>query len=195
MTPRHTLLPLPDRADAERLARGWLAQQWEVDAAALPLHRDARGRPRLTAPMQDVDAGWSHSGDHLLVACGEGLRLGCDLEALRPRPNALALAKRFFHAEEHAWLAGLPEAGIVPAFLRLWCAKEAVLKAHGHGLSFGMERLRFAEIDGALRLVDCDARLGDARGWTLREWVPMPGFIAVLAWHALPAPESGAAIL
>ena len=65
MTPRHTLLPLHDRADAERLARGWLAQQWEVDAAALPLHRDARGRPRLTAPMQDVDAGWSHSGDHL----------------------------------------------------------------------------------------------------------------------------------
>ena len=138
---------------------------------------------RLTAPMQDVDAGWSHSGDHLLVACGEGLRLACDLEALRPRPNALALAKRFFYAEEHAWLAGLPEAGIVPAFLRLWCAKEAVLKAHGHGLAFGLHRLAFAQRDGALFLQRCDAELGDPRDWSLREFLPAPGTLAALAWR------------
>ncbi len=195
MTPRHALLPLPDRADAERLARGWLARQWKVDADAVPLRRDARGRPRLAAPMQDRDAGWSHSGGQLLVACGEGLRLGCDLEHVRPRPNALALAARFFHADEHAWLAGLPDARIAPTFMRLWCAKEAVLKAHGHGLSFGLDRLRFVDDAGGLRLVACDAALGDPRAWRLREWVPMPGFIAALAWHTLPAPESGAAIL
>ena len=33
-------------------------------------------------------------------------------------------------------------------FFRLWCAKEAVLKAHGHGISFGLHKQRFAP-DGA----------------------------------------------
>ena len=100
MIPRHVLLPLPERRAAEPLARAWLAAQWQRDATRLPLHRDPRGRPRLAAPMDDCDAGWSHSGGWLLLACGRGLRLGCDLERERPRPNARALARRFFHPAE-----------------------------------------------------------------------------------------------
>ena len=88
MIPRHVLLPLPERRAAEPLVRAWLAAQWQRDATRLPLHRDPRGRPRLAAPMDDCDAGWSHSGGWLLLACGRGLRLGCDLERERPRPVA-----------------------------------------------------------------------------------------------------------
>lgn len=195
--PSHALLPLPPRALAEPLARAWLASHWQVDADALPLRRDSRHRPRLVAPMQHFDASWSHSGDHLLVTCGEGVRVGCDLERLRPRPNARALARRYFHADESAWLDALPDADAVTAFLRLWCAKEAVLKAHGQGLSFGLHRLRFVDDArvGGLHLADCDAALGQAGGWHVHEITPAPGYIAALAWHALPAPTSGAAIL
>lgn len=195
MTPRHALLPLPPRTPAEPVARAWLAAQWQLDAAALPLRRDSRCRPRVIAPMQDFDASWSHSGDRLLVACGEGMRLGCDLERLRPRPNARTLARRYFHAGESAWLDALPDVAAETAFLRLWCAKEAVLKAHGHGLSFGLDRLRFVVDEGSVRLADCDAALGRAGDWQLHELSPAPGFIAAIAWHALPAPASGAAIL
>lgn len=195
MTPRYSLLSLPHRARAELLARTWLAQQWQTDATALPLRRDTRCRPRLTAPMQDFDASWSHSGERLLVTCGEGLRLGCDLERLRPRPNARALARRYFHADEQAWLDALPENEVETAFLRLWCAKEAVLKAHGHGLSFGLDRLRFVDEENGLRLAGCDPALGRAADWRLLELAPLPGFIAAIAWHPLPAPESGAAIM
>jgi len=195
MTPRHTLLPLPPRAPAEPSARAWLAEQWQVDGAALPLRRDTRCRPRLVAPMQDFDASWSHSGDRLLVVCGEGLRVGCDLERLRPRPNARALARRYFHADEQAWLEGLPDDAAQTGFLRLWCAKEAVLKAHGHGLSFGLDRLRFVDGQAGLELAECDPRLGRPADWQLVEFAPAPGFIAAIAWHGLPAPESGAAIM
>jgi 4'-phosphopantetheinyl transferase len=73
------------------------------------------------------------------------------------------------------------------AFLRLWCAKEAVLKAHGHGLSFGLEKLRFAESDGALALVECARGLGRAGDWSLREFVPAPEYVAALAWRDPPA--------
>lgn len=195
MTPRHTVLSLPPHTPAEPVAAVWLAEQWQVDVASLPLRRDTRCRPRLTAPMEDFDASWSHSGDHLLVTCGEGLRLGCDLERLRPRPNARALARRYFHPAEQGWLDVLPDDEVETAFLRLWCAKEAVLKAHGHGLSFGLDRLRFVDREDGLRLADCDPALGRAIDWRVLELAPLPGFIAAIAWHPLPAPETGAAIM
>lgn len=195
MTPVYTLLHLPPRARAEPVACAWLASQWQVDVASLPLRRDTRCRPRLVEPMQDFDASWSHSGDQLLVVAGEKVRLGCDLERLRPRPNARALARRYFHPDEQTWLDELDEGAAQAVFLRLWCAKEAVLKAHGHGLSFGLDRLSFVEADGRLCLQKCDAALGHANDWRLLELHPAPGFIAAIAWHALPAPGSGAAIM
>jgi 4'-phosphopantetheinyl transferase len=69
------------------------------------------------------------------------------------------------------------------AFLRLWCAKEAVLKAHGRGLVFGLDKLAFAERDGMLDLVACDRALGVPADWQLREFIPQPGFRAALAWR------------
>ena len=117
-----------------------------------------------TATPSHVDLNWSHSGDWLIAACVEGGRVGIDIELLRPRPKALALAQRFFAPAETAWLttlAGDP-ARLQHAFTRLWCAKEAVLKAHGRGLSFGLEKLRFVldDSDAAPRLAACDAALG-----------------------------------
>ena len=69
------------------------------------------------------------------------------------------------------------------AFFRLWCAKEAVLKAHGQGLSFGLHRLRFAADGARLQLVECDASLGRADDWRLHDWQPQPGYHAALAWR------------
>lgn len=195
MTPRHVLLPLPERAAAEPLARAWLAAQWQVDAETLPLARDARGRPRLHGALLHHDVSWSHSGGHLLIACGHDIHVGCDLERIRPRPNARALARRFFHPGESAWLDTLDDAEAEATFLRLWCAKEALLKAHGHGLSFGMHRLRFAETGDGLQLVDCDAALGRAEQWRLHEWRPLEDCLAAIAWHELSRRDGDAAII
>lgn len=168
------------------VARTWLAAALAVAPDTLNLQREPRGRPRLGPPQAGYDCSWSHSGDGLLIALGRGVQLGVDCERLHPRPRALELARRFFTPPEHDWLAAF--AAGTPrdrAFLRLWCAKEAVLKAHGHGLSFGLEKLRFAETDtdGALALVACDARLGAPRDWLLHEFEPAPGYVAALAWR------------
>lgn len=172
-------------AAAEPLARAWLAGQLGIAPAALALGRDGRGRPRLAPPQAGHDCNWSHSGDGLLLAIGAGVRVGVDLERMRPRPRAQALAERFFTAPEARWLAARDDSDRDHAFLRLWCAKEAVLKAHGHGLAFGLDRLRFAERDGALRLAACDGALGEPVAWSLREFVPAPGYLAALAWRPL----------
>ena len=87
---------------------------------------------------------------------------------------------------EAAALAAMPDALREAAFVRLWCAKEAVLKAHGQGLSFGLHRLEFAERGDALALVDCDAALGQPQDWSLHAFEPAPGYLATLAWSPLP---------
>jgi 4'-phosphopantetheinyl transferase len=171
----------------EPQVRALLARWLQHSEQGLPLVRDAHGRPRLQAPLQDLDTGWSHSGDRLLLALGQQVRLGIDLEHLRPRPRALELAERFFApSEAHALRAVDPGAREL-AFLRLWCAKEAVLKAHGRGLAFGLHRLEFARQDNdpqaPLRLLRCDPELGPARDWELVEWSPQAGYLAALAWQ------------
>ncbi|MBB5886198.1 4-phosphopantetheinyl transferase [Xanthomonas sp. LMG 8992] len=177
------LRPHPPRTSGEAQARRLLAGELAVPAAQLPLRRDARGRPGLHAPLAHLDTGWSHSGDYLLVAVAAHARLGVDIERQRPRPRLLELARRFFHPEEVALLAALAAPAREALFFRLWCAKEALLKAHGHGIAFGLHRLRFAEdAGGALHLVWCDPELGAAEAWHLHEWEAAPGYRAALAW-------------
>ena len=158
-----------------------MASELSVRPDAIELVRDARGRPRLAGALQAFDVSWSHSGEGLLVALGEGVEVGADLERARPRPRALELADRFFHATEAAWLRGLPEPERHESFLRLWCAKEAVLKAHGRGIAYGLDKFGLAETDEGLSMVHPHAGLGGP--WSLHEWAPRPGYRAALAWR------------
>ena len=183
----------PARGSGEPVARPLLAAWFDTAPEALPLQRDPRGRPRLEGALAAHDVGWSHSGDALLLATGPQVQLGVDVERLRPRPRALELAERFFAPAETQALRALPEHERTGAFLRLWCAKEALLKAHGHGISFGLERLTFAPVGGLdaldaapLQLVACDPRLGAPSDWTLHQWQPHPHYLAAVAWRAAP---------
>ncbi|MCL7714719.1 4'-phosphopantetheinyl transferase family protein [Stenotrophomonas mori] len=179
-------LPHQPGTRGEPQARVLLADALDTAPERLPLTRDERGRPWLIGALADYGTGWSHSGGHLLVALGEGVRLGVDLERQRPRRQMREVIGRFFHPAEIAWLQGLAAAECEHWFFRVWCAKEALLKAHGHGLSFGLHRLRFAPgEDGALYLAWCDPGLGDAGRWHLHEWQASADFRAALAWYPL----------
>ena len=179
-------LPHVPGTRGEPQARVLLAAELGSTPQALPLTRDERSRPWLIGELAHYGTGWSHSGGHLLVALGEHVRLGVDLEQQRPRRQMREVIRRFFHPDEIAWLDALDDVACEHWFFRLWCAKEAVLKAHGHGISFGLHKLRFApDGAGALQLAWCDAGLGDAARWQLHEWQAAEDFRAALAWHPL----------
>ena len=144
----------------EPQARQVLAQALGADPETLPLVRDDKGRPELSGALAHYGTGWSHSGEVLLVALGEGVRLGVDLELLRPRARLLEIVQRFFHPEEVAWLESLDQADREHWFFRVWCAKEAMLKAHGQGISFGLHRLQLAP--GPMAPCTC---AGATRNW------------------------------
>jgi 4'-phosphopantetheinyl transferase len=181
---RVAVLAHPAGVPAESIARDWIAAVVACAPAAVTFERGRHGRPSLQldgAPTA-LDCNWSHSGDRLAIALGEGVRVGIDIEHPRPRPRALELARRYFTAAEAEALAALPVALREAAFLRLWCAKEAVLKAHGRGLAFGLDRLRFEGLGGAVRLVETDPALGAADDWALQA-LDTGGLVGVLAWR------------
>lgn len=182
---RWVQLPHAAGVPAQPLAEAWLAAQLGNDAPRSTLVRDVHGRPRFVPPCA-YDVSWSHSGEGLLVALGAGVEVGADLERLRPRPRALELARRFFDPRETAWLEAMEGAEREDTFVRIWCAKEAILKAYGRGIAFGLHRLRIAERDGALHLASADPALGRAEDWHLREFLPQPGYRATLAWRPVP---------
>lgn len=178
------LLPHAPRQRGEPQARESLAHTLGFAPETLPITRDAQGRPHFIAPLHHLETGWSHSGEALLLALGEDIELGVDIERLRPRPRAMDLAERFYHPEETAWLRGFDDDDArLLAFVRLWCIKEAVLKAHGQGISFGLHRFHVALDEATPRLATCDPGLGRPDDWRLHEWSPRPDYRAALAWH------------
>ncbi len=162
-----------------------LAVYLGIEADEVTLVEGAHGRPRLDlAHKASLDFNWSHSGEHALIAVARDIAPGIDVELRRPRPRALPLARRFFGSDEAEALAALPNDARDAAFLELWTAKEAVLKAHGHGISYGLKRLRILSTPERLRLVRFDGE--DTAAWQLLRLAVAPGLIAALAWRGPP---------
>jgi 4'-phosphopantetheinyl transferase len=143
------------------------------------------GRPAL-APTHDQSLGfnWTHSGSHALIAIGRGIAPGIDIERLRSRPRALEIAARYFSQDEAAVLAALPDSARTTAFLELWTAKEAVLKALGRGLAFGLDRLSVARHAGQLTLDRLEG--DDVAAWQLQRLPVEETLIGALAWRGDP---------
>lgn len=167
-----------DVADALSVAHQWLHQ---VTACLEPIGRDAHGRPRLASGTGDI--GWSHTRGRLLLAHAPRGVIGVDVEHAARRVDALRIATRYFSADEIAGLQALEGPPRTSAFLHLWCAKEAVLKAHGRGLAFGLARVSFRLDAGGLHMTACDPELGAPGEWLVHAWEPEQGYLAVLAWR------------
>lgn len=143
------------------------------------------GRPMLDAPDGDtLSFNWSHSHDQALIAIARGVLPGVDLERLRPHPKALPIARRYFSPDETTALEALPEGHRDRAFLELWTAKEAVLKALGRGLAFGLHRLSIggpSDLPVLGRLEGHEAHL-----WQLHRLVLDDAHVGTLAWQGAP---------
>jgi len=159
-----------------------LARYLGIDATEVRLVEGEHGRPALHAIHGGLfEFNWSHSGEQAMVALACGVAPGIDIEQLRPRPRALEIARRFFTAAEADWLQALDESERPAAFLELWTAREAVLKALGRGIAFGLDRLSFRCAAGGLVLQRLDGEHVDA--WRLHRLDGGNDTLAALAWR------------
>ncbi|MFC5438317.1 4'-phosphopantetheinyl transferase family protein [Rhodanobacter umsongensis] len=170
--------PQRQRAPLRKVLAAYLG----VDGDQVMLTHGEYGRPAL-ADTHDQTLGfnWSHSGGHALIAVGRGVAPGIDVERLRTRPRALEIAARYFSSDEAAALAALPASARPIAFLELWTAKEAVLKALGRGLAFGLDRLTVGRSVGRLTLQRLEG--DDANAWQLQRLPVDATLVAAVAWR------------
>ena len=167
------------RAQAPRLlslGAALLLDRMLLDAGLPPAGAFAfgeQGKPYLPG-LPDVHFSLSHSGTRVLCALSDA-ELGCDVEGTRRCDPALA--RRFFHPDETAWLLSLPPREQDAAFLRLWTLKESYLKAVGLGLSLPLDAFRILPEGDGFALT----RQEDARPWALRSMEAEDCFCAVCA--------------
>jgi 4'-phosphopantetheinyl transferase len=169
------------RAPLRRVLAAYLG----IDADAVTLVDGEHGRPALaTSHDQSLGFNWSHSGDQALIALGRHVMPGIDVERRRERPRALEIAQRYFSIDEAATLATLPAVDRSTAFLELWTAKEAVLKALGRGIAFGLHRLSIASTSEQLTLLQLEN--DDIHAWQLQRLAVNTTLLAALAWRGDP---------
>ncbi len=157
------------------ILRETLAPRRGVPPAALRFVAGSDGKPSLADGGPHFNL--SKAGDGLLIAIAAGAAVGCDLEKLRPNPEAEGIAARWFSRAERDALARLAGEAHDRAFLRLWVRKEALLKLSGTGLQ-GSLAIDTGSLDhaGPCRPV----AVGRRTCW-LADIEPAAGFLAAVA--------------
>jgi 4'-phosphopantetheinyl transferase len=86
-----------------------------------------------------VEFSVSHSENHGLIALSTEGAVGIDVEEMKPRQNFSSIAQSVFTLDEQECLAQTSGEDTMRCFYRIWTLKEAVVKAIGMGLPFGLE--------------------------------------------------------
>jgi 4'-phosphopantetheinyl transferase len=163
-TRRDAVLFLMRRAALRRLVARVADVEPETVVVARALH-NAPGAPILAAPA-GFHVSVSARGDCAALAVSRR-PVGVDMELLG---DAAAPALNVLAPSERDALAGLPAHARPRAFLELWTAKEAYLKALGLGLSrepgdiaadFGAETFRISDGGKAVAATTARKTLGD----------------------------------
>jgi 4'-phosphopantetheinyl transferase len=144
--------------------RQLLGARLGLEPRAVALAYGANGKPLLESGALHFSV--SHCDDVALIALSP-VEIGVDIEALRPVPEADAIAEQVFSPREKDAYAVLAAHDKLLAFLHCWTRKEALVKALGEGLALSLERLDAAR----------------ASRWWLHSFVPLPGFVAALACY------------
>jgi 4'-phosphopantetheinyl transferase len=115
----------------------------------------------------------------MAVAVTSRGQVGIDVERCRPR-NIEAIGEHWLSPHEQRWLAEVPRRDRQSAFARIWCRKEAYVKALGVGIDGGFADFSVVwpgHADGRVRRDG--GRVDPA--WTLRDLDMPSGYAGALA--------------
>lgn len=140
-----------------------------------------RGKPFVPDAGADWGINISHSGDWVLCATGPCEAIGVDVEMMT-QVDVRALAPSAFSRWERLVLSQSRAEEQPTLFFKIWSMKEAVIKADGAGVSFGLDRFDVEFRPGyraAVRRVDGD----DASWWHIDTRMVAPSHAAAVAWR------------
>jgi len=162
-----------------------LGRYLETSPAEIRFHYGVHGRPEIAFPQdaRGLRFNVSGSGDLALIAVGPGKAIGVDLEKIRPLPDSLDIARRFFSSREFEAILAVSEDKMQDAFFACWTRKEAFLKATGMGLMYPLSAFSVSvDPDGPAELFEVGEEGIAAGQWSIKDAHPGEGFRGALAW-------------
>ncbi|MEV7781081.1 4'-phosphopantetheinyl transferase superfamily protein [Kitasatospora sp. NPDC088351] len=134
-----------------------VAERLGIHPAEVVWRHGPHGKPEPVTDDGRLRISYSASGALAVLALAEHREVGADVEEIRDARVASRIANRYFPGAEARFLADAPSpAARAERFTRLWCRREACVKAYGGRLvqGFGLPLagpapLRLAEV-GAL---------------------------------------------
>lgn len=159
--------------------RSLLADRLGGSPSSLTFNTAAHGKPYLAGDGPKVAFNLSHS-DSLAALAISDVELGVDIERIAEAHDSVA--RQQFSSAEYAALSRLAPDARVPAFYRMWSAKEAVLKALGTGFSLASNSFT-VEISGSeeLQIVHAEWPYPDYQDWKIARFEPAVEFAGAVA--------------
>ena len=166
------------------ILRTLLSGYLNMDAGKVSFAYGPYGKPELSAEASSIPIRFNLAHSHCLALFAFVLNcdIGVDIEFMQRDIAMDDIAERFFSPNEKAALDRLPSDMKRKGFFTCWARKEALLKANGKGLSFGLERV---EVSVDPELSASVLRIGgsekDASLWSLNDLPAAPDYAAALA--------------
>ena len=117
------------------MKRKYLAGALNMKPEELEFAVNQYGKPHMVNAPEPVQFNLSHSHDMAVLVLSSA-PVGVDVEYIKRKVEVGSIAKRFFAAAECAWLEQQVDQRL--AFIQLWTRKEAVVKALGKGIGYGL---------------------------------------------------------
>jgi 4'-phosphopantetheinyl transferase len=164
------------------ILRTILSRYLSIEPKQLQFEYSPRGKPKLAENFSKTKLQFnlSHSQGLALYGLTKNREIGIDLEYLRPMPNALNIAQRFFSEREYRLISNLSPEEQQKTFFQVWTRKEAYLKATGDGLSGSLDSIEVLFTPGAsihILNIPGDTQVGE---WCFYDLIPAPNFIAAV---------------
>jgi 4'-phosphopantetheinyl transferase len=166
----------PERRHQQLLARAmvrWCLSQYSDSTPPhkWQIERDKKGKLHLVDSHLPLSFSLSHSGSWLAVAVTTNTLIGIDIEDKSRKADWQSIARRYFTPDEIANLEKAPENNRRERFFALWTLKEAYFKAHGGGISTGLDKVSF-QIDnnGSISAEFADVLEDSAKAWQFHHY-------------------------
>lgn len=170
------------------LQRSVLADYLQAAPQELCFTPGEYGKPALAGPFDRAGLHFNiaHTRGLVALAISRAQTLGIDVENIVARTAPLALATRYFTAEEASGLGALPLEQQQRRFYALWTLKESWLKATGRGLAAGLANVSFS-LDPEHLARSVTLRQEPACGWRFWQAAPTPEHVLALALQGVAA--------
>ena len=167
---------------ARATLRHLLGVRLGIDPRGISFDYGEYGKPCLAQKCEGhVSFNLAHSADLAVIAIGNGVPIGVDLEEMEDGVDHDLLARDVFSSRELAAFREMPRDQRRGAFYRAWTCKEAFVKATGEGMLRPLSTFEVAfEQEGDVRMLTVPPEWA-SKPWSLIRLTAVPGFSGAIA--------------